>query len=179
VDSKGNTYVGGIVEFPAPKYTGGASIFRQVVEKIWNWPAECRNRNSGGRDCFIEEYDIHGKRVWSLQPSTPVEDYIRDMTTDNNGNLYATVAVYNNSVETYSVNKYNAQGRPLWHKILGPSAGITTDSKGHIYLLRSHPNPHGIGRVDVDIVKLTERGAEIPSNELEATHYEVHLRGLR
>ena len=156
-DSKGNSYVGGSVEYQAPSYNGSGSIFSRIIEKIRNWLAGRRYRASGGRDYYIEKYDVRGRRLWSLEPRTPDEDYIGGMTADNNGNLYATVAVRKGSVESYSLSKYSPQGRLMWHKVLEPPGSIITGSKGHIYLLRSYVNPLTPGNEETVITKLTER----------------------
>lgn len=111
---------------------------------------------SGNENFFITKYDSNGNLIWGKSGGGNDNDYINNITVDNDGNVivsgyfegpFITVdsIILNNSdsnviiTSDFYVIKYNSLGNLLWANSFGGnesdySSGISTDSAGNIYL---------------------------------------------
>lgn len=158
-DSSGNFYVVGTAEYREPGHSG-ANWFSQLFYKIRTWPARRRFLKSGGRDPYVEKYNANGRRVWSRELTTPVEDEAAIITADPAGCLYVAIVANAGRNESYTLNKYSPHGRLLWTLPLGRPGWrpvkLLADGKGHIYVIRSAGYEEYYGK-DVAIVEYAER----------------------
>jgi hypothetical protein len=100
--------------------------------------------NAGGADAFIISYDGTGTHRWTRQFGTSDTELALGITTDANGNVYAT-GYTDGALEGASaggtdafVRTYDSDGTLRWTRQFGTSSGeiargITSDSKGNVY----------------------------------------------
>ena len=161
-DSRGNVYVSGDVRDSSRqrdalvvKYDAkGAQLWAERVHSSYHDHAsavvsgnngvvyvagETRGSLSGpniGRDdVFVARYTADGARSWVAQFGSPEDDFVRDVTSDGDGNVYVTGGTWTYSPVGDNVSvghvydiftaKYDATGTRLWVRAFG--------SSGHTY----------------------------------------------
>ena len=123
-DSTGNVYMAGSTE---------GKLFGDSTHK-------------GLSDAYILKYNAAGKELWHKQLGTSGDDYAFALATDSSGNVYLAgttggklfESFYKGDSDAY-ILKYNADGKELWHKLLGTSSfdyatALATDSSGNVYM---------------------------------------------
>jgi Ca2+-binding RTX toxin-like protein len=148
----------------------------------------------GVRDAFIAKYGPDGKLLWIDQlGSTGDWDIARGIVSDSAGNLYIT-GVTSSSLEGTNqgsfdafIAKYDQNGNRLWVRQFGgnhseDSKGITSDSKGNVYVtgytessLEPGANPGG---TDAFIAKYAANGAQIWVRQLGTSDRSDHAFGI-
>ncbi|MEA5579085.1 beta strand repeat-containing protein [Anabaena sp. UHCC 0451] len=135
------------------------------------------NTNQGNSDTFIAKYNSDGTQAWVKQFGSNSIDEARDISTDNNANIYVT-GWTNGSLAGYSnqgyydafVAKYNADGTQAWIKQFGTSDydlayGISADSSGNIYVVGETggtlPGNTNQGTGDAFVVKYNADGTQV------------------
>jgi hypothetical protein len=94
----------------------------------------------GFRDVFLRKYDANGVVQWTRQFGTTGDDYAKDVTLDNSGNVYV-LSIDNGTA--FRVRKYNASGTLLL-TITNTTAGVSfppalaVDSTGNIFVLTNY-----------------------------------------
>lgn len=103
---------------------------------------------AGFSDIFVVTLDSEGNYVWSTTIGGPCDDYVADLESDNNGNLYTIGTLCNVSSSDYDVltMKLDALGNFKWTGLVGSSNvdrgfSIETDSAGNIYTSGIFQNP--------------------------------------
>ncbi len=168
-DSEGNVYVTG--------YTSG-DLDGNVISGI------------GRGGLFVVKYDSSGTKQWVQQEGTSANAGGYGITTDSEGNVYATG--YTSGVINFKTDpgqggnllvvKYNSSGIKQWTQELGtPNSDvgrdITTDSSGNIYVtgytyggLDGNTN---IGENDLFVVKYNSSGVKQWTRQLGTSSHEI------
>jgi hypothetical protein len=146
VDRDGNIYISG-------SYSASAVVFNANGTTFTTLPT------SVGSDGFIVKYDTSGSAQWAARVSATGNDQLRGLSTDTNGNVYAT-GQYNGPLTIFNANgtpfitlpnlgtgdvaliKYDPNGNVIWAtRVSGSSsessANTSTDSSGNVYLTGS------------------------------------------
>ncbi len=105
------------------------------------------NINAGSSDGFIVKYDKDGVEQWTKMIGTDKPDYISDIKSDSNGNVYIcgytegnlNGQIHHGGVYDFYLSKYDSTGNLLWTKLEGTytrnyAARIALDSEDNIYL---------------------------------------------
>ena len=101
--------------------------------------------NKGGSDAFVAKYAADGHPLWKRQLGTSDYDFASGVATDAAGNVYlagytrGSLGGTNKGGSDAFVEKYAADGHPLWKRQPGTSAddvatGVATDAAGNVYL---------------------------------------------
>ena len=125
-----------------------------------------QNSSGGYFDGFLVKFNSEGQRLWATYYGGSNWDCIRDIATDNNGNVFISGETYSNNgiafngyMNTFKsiqsdwsdafIVKFNAEGARQWGTYFGGSDhdggfGVTTDYSGNLYLLTSMRSSSGI-----------------------------------
>ena len=100
--------------------------------------------SNGFFDCSVIKYNSAGVRQWVQHYTGPVpgHDYLSDITTDNNGNVYVTGYSWVDNTARYDclTLKYNSNGVLQWFaRYNGPNLNdegksIAVDNNGNVYV---------------------------------------------
>lgn len=86
---------------------------------------------------FLAKYDNLGNFSW-IKYVVDNGAYIRSISVDNSGNIFAVTADFADYRPHPILNKYSPSGNLIWSKVIGTPydhiAGCTTDASGNIYL---------------------------------------------
>jgi len=150
VDAKGFVYVGGVTEGSLP---GG---FHQ-----------------GAEDTFVAKFDPSGRLLWLRQFGTALGEGVSGITTDPQGNVYATGHTYGSlggrslGDWDFFVAKFDPNGKRLFLKQYGTRywdkvTGIARDTKGNLYVggftYGAFPGQSNRGDRDYFLAKLDGQG---------------------
>jgi len=140
VDNLGNRIVAG-------DFTGGAdfdptSSIKNLTTSIFD------------SDIFIAKYNSIGEYIWAIQIGGTYYEEIKSVTTDLDGNIYATgyfyqladfdpstniITLASNGIDDIFIAKYSSSGQYKWTINIGGSSGdygnsIVTDQNGNVYV---------------------------------------------
>jgi hypothetical protein len=114
-DNTGNVYCAGI-------YTSPSITFGNITLT-----------NSGGYDIFFVKYNSSGNLIWANHYGGVSDVYVKDLATDNNGNIYMTgfysissltfgsITLSNAGSDDLFLTKFDPLGNVLWAKRSGTS----------------------------------------------------------
>ncbi|MEB3325464.1 MAG: SBBP repeat-containing protein, partial [Cyanobacteriota bacterium] len=100
--------------------------------------------NQGNRDVAVQKYDLDGNRVWTVLHGSPAKEEGRNLTIDNDGNIYITGHTSgdlggqkNNGGEDAFITKITPTGQVEWTKLLGTAGNdvgwdVTTTVEGDL-----------------------------------------------
>lgn len=148
-DHKGNVYIAGGTTGPL----GGTHL--------------------GENDGWIMKFSATGTLLWKRQVGTPVGDYISDVATDMQGNVFiagstaGSLAGPNRGMSDVWIAKFSAGGVALWKRQFGTPTDesvsrAATDQQGNVYLVGVTDGSLGgpnQGSLDAWIAKLSATGA--------------------
>jgi gliding motility-associated-like protein len=113
--------------------------------------------STGGADIFIAKYDANGNVVWAKGAGGIVDDKGYSVSTDANGNVYATgwfqfnITFGSTTLTTVGnadayITKYDANGNVLWTKDIGGTSidygfSVSTEIGGGVFLTGSFLSP--------------------------------------
>ncbi len=132
-DASGNVYITGC--FCSPTITFGSITLT----------------SNGNYDIFLVKYGSTGNVLWAKSAGSTNEDWGRDVTTDELGNIYITgffssltitfdsTTLINNGGRDIFLVKYDSTGNVLWAKSAGGvewdvGYSVTTDASGNVYM---------------------------------------------
>lgn len=133
--------------------------------------------NAGRYDLFVGKYDPDGNRLWMRQRGTIQREFAYGVTTDSDGNIYATGytgaaldgQTYLGDWDIFLV-KYGPTGNWIWTRQIGTGQrdeayAITTDHANNIYITGYvRGDMHGqarVGSADVFICKYNPSGTRL------------------
>ncbi|MGB0522471.1 MAG: RHS repeat-associated core domain-containing protein, partial [Flammeovirgaceae bacterium] len=135
IDATGNVYVGGNYTQPITLGEGNHQVTLT---------------HSGDVDMFWAKYSPEGALIWAKKATGPQKEYVNDLHTDANGNLYITGfygtnvdfdgrAVSSSNGTDMFVAKYDTNGNLVWMKAgTGTSAiqgkGVRADAAGNVFV---------------------------------------------
>ncbi len=123
----------------------------------------------GGYDIFLAKYNPYGDQLWLKQIGTAGNDFSGGVAGDNAGNIYISGETKsqvkgkaNKGLGYISLDKFDAQGKIIWHRQLGTRAsdsslGLAIDGTGAICIAGDTTDNLGqnknSGLADVFLVK--------------------------
>ncbi|MCW7505581.1 SBBP repeat-containing protein [Leptospira paudalimensis] len=151
---------------------------------------------NGTFDAFIIKYDTNGSKFWTrLLGGAGKETFGRGITSDSNGNIYAT-GFTDSSLDGQPITgtrdmlivKYNDAGVKQWTRLLGVAGqqtlgiSITSDSNGNVY---STGNAYGnldgqtiVGSPDLFVVKYNANGIKQWTKLLGVAGAATYAKGI-
>ena len=127
-------------------FTGSATDSFGNVYVAGATTGSVEGQNAGAYDSIVTKYDSNGNQIWIEQFGSANFDWITDIVTDNQNNVY--VAGYtegnlgnNKDAEVSDVwlAKYDSNGNQIWieqfgTEIINRTFGIDVDNDGQVYL---------------------------------------------
>ncbi len=133
--------------------------------------------NKGSTDIFITKHSENSLLLWSKQYGSVGDDYVTDIISDADGNLYLSGYSYgdfegnNNGSADFILLKLNSSGEILWKKQMGTTqddiaSSLSLDKNGDLivagYSFKNFDGHVSNGLHDVVVIKVsTDTGAQI------------------